>query len=268
MLQTGTHHVDSPSGIEGANRVADVLLLFLGDNDEMGVTQVARALDRSKAVVHRTLQSLVSRQLLAQDPISRAYRLGPAASAIGARALRDCDLRVVAEPILRELRDHTEETTTLSQRIGLDRSYIVQFPSPQEIKMLVEIGRRFPLHAGSSSKVILSNLEPAEQQLVVEGALERITPQTVIDPTDLLDELVHVREQGFAVSSGERQPGAGAIAAPVFNLSHRVIGAISVCGPQQRFDDARISALIPLVTNAAERISAGMGWQSRAKVAL
>jgi len=264
---TNTLHMEPPSGIEGANRVADILMLFLGDSEEMGVTQVARALDRSKAVVHRTLQSLVSRQLLEQDPISRTYRLGPTAAAIGARALRDCDLRVVAEPILRELRDQTQETTTLSQRIGLDRSYIVQFPSPQEIKMLVEIGRRFPLHAGSSSKVILSNMDAHEQQLVVDGALERITPNTVIDPTDLLDELMHVREQGFAVSSGERQPGAGAIAAPVFNLSHRVIGAISVCGPQQRFDEERIAHLTPLVLEAAEKISVGMGWQSRAKEA-
>lgn len=259
--------MEPPSGMEGANRVADILMLFLGDNDEMGVTQVARALDRSKAVVHRTLQSLVSRQLLEQNPISRTYRLGPTAAAIGARALRDCDLRVVAEPILRELRDQTQETTTLSQRIGLERSYIVQFPSPQEIKMLVEIGRRFPLHAGSSSKVILSNMDPHEQQLVVDGALERITPNTVIDPRDLLGELMHVREQGFAVSSGERQPGAGAIAAPVFNLSHRVIGAISVCGPQQRFDAERVANLTPLVLEAAEKISAGMGWQSRAKEA-
>ncbi len=259
---------DQPLGIEGANRVADILMLFLGDSDEMGVTQIARALDRSKAVVHRTLQSLVSRNLLAQDPASRAYRLGPTAATIGARAFRDCDLRVVAEPILRVLRDQTEETTTLSQRIGLGRSYIMQFPSPQEIKMLVEIGRRFPLHAGSSSKVILSNLEPNEQQLVFDGALEKLTPQTVIDPKDLIDELGEVRRQGFAVSSGERQPGAGAVAAPVFDLSNRVVGGISVCGPQQRFDEGRIAALIPLVTDAAARISAGMGWQPRVREVL
>jgi len=253
------------SGAEGANRVADVLLLFLGEDDDLGVTQIARALDQSKAVIHRVLQSMLSRQLLVQDPATRSYRLGPGAAALGARALRDCDLRVVAEPILRDLRDQTEETTTLSQRMGLDRAYIVQFPSPQEIKMLVEIGRRFPLHAGSSSKVILSYLDEPDVGTVVQGALERLTPNTVIDPQDLLRELQVAKERGYAVSRGERQPGAGAVAAPVFDHADRVIGAISVCGPQQRFDEKTVVRLIPLVCDAAQRISEGMGWQPRVK---
>src|SRR6056297_2535350 len=131
----------SPIGTEGATRVADVLLLFLGDADELGVTQISRELQVSKAVVHRVLQSMVARGLLSQDPERRTYRLGAASVSIGARALRDSDLRSVAEPILRKLRDETNETTTLSQYFGAERTYVAQFPSPQEIKMLVEIGR-------------------------------------------------------------------------------------------------------------------------------
>jgi len=250
----------SPIGTEGATRVADVLLLFLEGGDELGVTRIAAELDLSKAVVHRVLQSMVARDLLTQDEQSRMYRLGSAAVAIGARALRDCDLRSVAEPVLRELRDATNETTTLSQAFGDYRSYIVQFPSPQEIKMLVEIGRRFPLHAGSSSKVILCNLDLAEQQRIVAGVLERVTPSTVIDPDELAAELVHVREQGYSVSRGERQPGAGAVAAPVFDYRGDIAGAISVCGPAQRFDEMTVARVIPQVIGAAARISQGMGW--------
>ena len=126
--------------------------------------------------------------------------------------------------------------------------------------MLVEIGRTFPLHAGSSSKVILANLDAAEQVEVVKGALERLTPQTVIDPQELEAELEHIRQQGYAVSRGERQPGAGAVAAPVFDFAGNIIGAISVCGPSQRFDDLTVARLIPQVTAAATAISEGMGW--------
>ena len=251
--------VSSPIGTEGAMRVADVLLLFLEENDQLGVTQVARSLDLSKAVVHRVMQSMVARGLLTQDPHTRAYRLGPAATAIGARALRDCDLRSIAEPILRDLRDATNETTTLSQLHGSHRAYITQFPSPQEIKMLVEIGRLFPLHAGSSSKVILCNLDDDRQEAIVEGVLEQVTPSTVIDPANLRRELDHVREQGYSISRGERQPGAGAVAAPVFDFTGKVIGAISVCGPAQRFDSETVERLIPQVTQAAAQVSRGMG---------
>lgn len=246
-------------GTEGATRVADVLLLFLQGDDELGVTQVARSLNLSKAVVHRVLQSMVAKDLLSQDPHTRGYRLGPAATAIGARALRDCDLRTVAEPILEKLRDDTNETTTLSQLMGDDRAYIAQFPSPQEIKMLVEIGRLFPLHAGSSSKVILSNLDEDRQREIVDGVLEKVTPNTVIDPPALRNELQNLRDQGYSLSRGERQPGAGAVAAPVFDYTGNVIGAISVCGPIQRFDEVTVARLIPQVINAAAEISRGMG---------
>ena len=255
------HKGATPLGTEGATRVADVLLLFLEEADELGVTDIARSLSISKAVVYRVLQSMVGRGLLEQESTNRTYRLGPSAAAIGARALRGNDLRIIAEPILQALRDHTGETTTLSRRMGSDRVYIAQYPSPQEIKMLVEIGRRFPLHAGSSSKAILSHLDPDEQHAVVAGALEQLTPQTVIDPGALSTELEQVRTQGYSVSSGERQPGAGAVAAPVFNYSGHVIGAISVCGPAQRFDVKAVDQFVPLVTEAAAAISHGMGWQ-------
>ena len=247
-------------GTEGATRVADVLLLFLGADDSLGVSQVARSLDLSKAVVHRVLQSMVARDLLTQDPQSRLYRLGPAARAIGARALRDSDLRSAAEPILRDLRDATNETTTLSQLQGADRVYISQFPSPQEIKMLVELGRLFPLHAGSSSKVILCNLDTDRQREIVDGVLEQVTPSTQIDPANLRRELAEVREQGYSISRGERQPGAGAVAAPLFDFTGGVVGAISVCGPAQRFDEGAVERLIPQVIDAAADISAGLGY--------
>lgn len=253
----------SPIGTEGATRVADVLLLFLDDADELGVTQIARELDVSKAVVHRVLQSMVARGLLAQDPTRRTYRLGAAAVAIGSRALRDCDLRTIAEPILRELRDATNETTTLSQYFDVERAYVAQFPSAQEIKMLVDIGRRFPLHAGSSSKVILSHLDDDHQHEILDGALEKVTPDTVIDRAALVTELEHVREQGYSVSRGERQPGAGAVAAPVFTYTGDVVGAISVCGPAERFDEVTVARLIPQVITASQDISRGMGWSQR-----
>lgn len=252
---------NAPSiGTEGASRVADVLLLFVRSDDELGVTQIANELNLSKAVVHRVLQSMVAKDLLSQDPHTRGYRLGPAATAIGARALRDCDLRTVAEPILKKLRDATNETTTLSQLMGEDRAYVAQFPSPQEIKMLVEIGRAFPLHAGSSSKVILSNLDAERQRRIVDGVLEQVTPNTVIDPDALRQELQTLRAQGFSLSRGERQPGAGAVAAPVFNYTGNVIGAISVCGPIQRFDEVTVARFIPQVITAAAEISRGMGF--------
>ena len=67
-------------------------------------------------------------------------------------------------PVLRELQAGTGETTTVSAYVPGGRVYLDQVESAQEIKMTVELGRRFPLHAGSSSTCILAFLPDAEMR--------------------------------------------------------------------------------------------------------
>ena len=248
------------AGTEAAARVVDVLLMFTDGPATIGVTEIARQLGLSKAVVHRILQSLADRSFVATDPVTREYRLGPAAVALGTRVLRDLDLRRAARPVLRRLRDTTGETTTLSEAANLGRVYLDQFESRQEIKMTVELGRRHPLHAGASGRAILAFLPREVIEQVIGSGLPTLTPTTIQSSSRLRRELALVRERGYAISRGERQHGAGSVAAPVFGLEGDVAGAISVCGPVSRFDAATVAQYVPLVTAAAQEISRALGW--------
>ncbi|MGH3740323.1 MAG: IclR family transcriptional regulator [Micromonosporaceae bacterium] len=255
---------DTDAGTTAAARVADVLLLFLDGNPTRGVTGIAKELGLSKAVVHRILSSLVSRNLVMTDRRTRQYRLGAAAAALGARALRELDLRTVALPVLRQLRDVTGETTTLSLMVDHARVYVDQVESPHEVRMLVEIGRRFPLHAGSSSKVILAFSPLDVQQRVLADDLSSLTPRTITEAERLREELVRVRRDGVSRSRGERQAGAGSVAAPVLGVDGYAIGAISVCGPLSRFSDEEVAPYVALVRDAAATISQEMGYRAAA----
>lgn len=247
-------------GTEAAARVADVLLLFAGGPQHLGVSAISRELDLSKAVVHRILQSLVSREMLATDPDIAGYRLGPAAVALGATALRRFDARVAATPVLRRLRDETRETTTLSGLVGDQRVYLDQFESPREIKMTIDLGRRFPLYAGASSKVILANLSAQRRDPIIETALAARSDGTADGRAQLLAELAEIERAGVAVSIGQRQPGAGSVAAPLFGPDQSVHGSISICGPQDRFTADKIEHYRDLVAEAATEIMRGWRW--------
>lgn len=251
---------ETAAGTEAAGRVADVLLLFTQGPVALGVSEISRELGLSKAVVHRILQSLASRSFVEADPQTRGYRLGPGAVALGARALRDLDLRRAAGPILRRLRDATRETTTLSALVRGSRVYLDQYESPQEIKMTVELGRPHPLHAGASSRAMLAFMPEDVWDTVVEQGLVRLTPVTVGDPDELRRLLAEVRSRGYATSLGERQYGAGSVAAPVFGMDGEIAGAISVCGPVSRFEPATVERHVPLVCEAADSISRALGW--------
>jgi len=259
-VASGTEQAAVASGTEAAARVADVLLMFTDGPASLGVTEIARQLGLSKAVVHRILQSLAARSFVTADPVTREYRLGPAAVALGTRVLRDLDLRRAARPVLRQLRDATGETTTLSEATNLSRVYLDQFESPQEIKMTVELGRRHPLHAGASGRAILAFLPPDMIEQVIGSGLPTLTSVTIQSAARLRRELALVRERGYATSRGERQQGAGSVAAPVFGMEGEVAGAISVCGPVSRFDAAAVERYAPLVTAAAREVSRALGW--------
>lgn len=247
------------SGTEAAARVADVLLLFTKDPGAIGVSEIARELGLSKAVVHRILQSLASRALVRVDPETREYHLGPGAISLGARAMQDFDLRQAAGPALRRLRELTQETTTLSALMGDSRIYVDQYESPQEIKMMVALGRPYPLHAGASSRAILAFLSREAAEAVIFSGLRRLTSQTIVDADELHRQLESVRRSGCAISRGERQEGAGSVASPIFGAAGRVLGAISACGPITRFSEGAVSRHIPLVRAAAEQISRASG---------
>ncbi|NKZ03993.1 IclR family transcriptional regulator [Actinomadura latina] len=230
-----------------------MLLLFAGGPEHLGVTAISRELGISKAVVYRILQSLVSREML--EAGTSGYRLGPAAVALGVSALRRSNVRDAAAPVLRRLRDDTGETTTLSGLAGDERVYLDQFESPREVKMTVEVGRRFPLHAGSSGRAILAVLPAARREALLARPLAALTGRTVTDRAVLRARLAETARDGVAVSLGERQADAASVAAPVFGPDGRVAGSISVCGPGHRFTPAAIDRYRTLVRDAAEEIT-------------
>lgn len=243
------------AGTESAERVADVLMAFSRGDGSWGVSAIARELSLSKAVVHRILQSLVSRELIRFDSGSREYSLGPSAALLGARALKQLDIRALARDELVNLRNETHETTTLSLLVVDKRTYVDQYESPQEIKMTVELGRVYPLYAGASSRAMLAFLPDTYVDRIEEAGLDPLTLETVRDASELRRQLVEIRGSGYATSRGERQSGAGSVAAPVFGGDGRVVAAISVCGPLARFDQAAVARYVPLVTDAANNIS-------------
>ena len=241
--------------------MADVLLTFAGSGGALGVSEISRRLGLSKAVVHRILRSLVSRRLLAVGEGDGGYRLGSAAATLGVRAVRDMNLRECALPLLNRLREESGETATVSELVGVSRVYLDQVPSRREIRMTVELGRPFPLHAGASSRAILAFGPPDLRHQILDGPLEALTPRTIVDREALGDELARNTREGVTVSYGERQPGAASVAAPLLAAEGHAAGAISVCGPVDRFDEEVVSRLRPRVLEAAREASRELGWK-------
>ena len=251
--------------ISTIERAADVLTLFArSDQPDLGVTEIATELGLSKAVVHRVLTTLAAKGFVENDDVTHRYRLGPTVLALGVAYIDRLDIRDLAMPRLRELSNRTNETATLSLRYGWDRMYVDQITPDREVKMTVALGRTFPLHAGSSSKAFLAFLSPEEQErYLTERRLDRLTDATLADVDALREDLRQTRERGYAISFGERQAGAGSVAAPVFDHRGQPAAAISVCGPLERFRE-EVDDVAGLLLDTTKELSRQLGHPTTA----
>ena len=246
-----------------AERVIAILNYLAINQASRGVTEISRELGSGKSTVYRVLSSLESVQWVAQDSETDKYTLGSMALEFSLSLLNNFDVRKVSLRYLEELRDATGETSMLSLRVGLERIYVEQLPSHNEVRHFVQLGIRVPLWCGAPSKVMLAYMEENEVGVVMENLRKSgvtiLASGQAVDSDSLREELANISRQGFAVTVGERVAAVAGVAAPIFDRHHRVVGAISVSGPLPRFSADLATSYGPLVGQAASKISLQVG---------
>jgi len=249
-----------PSSIEKA---IDILFCFDAEHPQLRLTDISAKLGLHKSTAYRLLSLLKKKGLIVTCPNSQLYSLGPGLVELAWVVLRQQDLRSVCHPYLERLRQATNETVNLNTRLGHQRICVEELESDQNIKYSQTVGLTAPLHVGAPGKALLAFLPESElNTLLDELPLTAITPSTLSDPERLRTELSVVQTRGFAISMGERSPGASAVAAPIWNWNGRPVAAVSVLGPAQRLTYEKLQELGPEVMRVAQEISAALGHVS------
>ena len=233
----------------------------------MGVTEVARRVGFPKSLAFRILISLTATGFLEKDAHAR-YRLGPRIVELGLAALRSDELADAALPQMQRLSDRTQETITLTLRVGYERTYVAQVTSRQEVRKTVRIGERYPLYAGNSGRAILAWFSPHEvAEYFASVPLLPLTPSTICDRAALEVSMAEVRRKGYAVSQGERDQWSAGVGAPIFDAYGHVTGALSICAPIARLEPRNCDLYGELVSEAARAVTEAMGGQEPAEQA-
>ncbi|AQV03116.1 IclR family transcriptional regulator [Desulfococcus multivorans] len=226
------------SNLNSVEKAIAILQAFQADHPVWGVRELAARLGFSPATVQRILQTLKLHGFVEQDDQTRQYRLGSVYYRFIAVLESDQPLPRAARSFMQALLEATRETVHLNVIDGTDRVCIDHMESPQELKAIMPIGNRSPLHAGASAKCLLAFSSAAfiERYLGRPG-LETLTDQTVTDAVGLKKELDRIRRQGYAASLGERIAGLGALSAPVLDYRGSLLAAISLALPEIRYRD-------------------------------
>ena len=245
------------------HRIAAVLELLAQSPAGSGVSELSRALRLPKSAVHRILSSMSQEGLVALDDETHLYRLGPAALRIGMGGLAHNNIRHLAQARLRELRDATGETATLTLLAGRERIYAEQVESFHQVRQVVALGVPEPLCLGSNGKVILAYLERGLAAPVLRDADGLRRPDgRELTCDELLADLAEIRRNGYSISIEERVVGGTSVSAPIFNDAGQVIGCLGIAGVVSRQSRDALRALGPVVRHQAELLSRQLGWNA------
>lgn len=237
--------------VQAVDHAIDVLDAIAQSGRAMGVTDIARHSGLSKATVHHLLATLEARRFVMRDPDSTRYRLSWALYELGTSVVRDIDLSRVARPYLDKLTAQTGESVLLGILDEDSVLYLDRGEAPSGMRMTANAGRRGPLHATASGKILLAFARDAQLfDRIVGAPLPTYTPTTITEPSALRHELAQARQQGFATCWQEREVGLCSLAVPLRNHVGATVGCLTVAGPATRLTTRTLHAhLVPL--NAA-----------------
>lgn len=248
---------DSSRSLQQALRV----LVYMGEQaPETDVNELAARLALSKATVHRLLHVLERFDLVERDLQSERYRLGMKLHQLGSRAAASRTLRTEAHRFLQEMSHRSRETASLATPAPGGAICLDRLDSPHTvITVCTPVGSLFPAHCTAAGKAILAYLAEAEiEEVVRRTGLRQYTPFTITRLANLKENLRLIRQRGYAVDHQELERGLSGVAAPVFRAHERVIAAVGIAGPTQRFRGKQLADKVALVTEIAARLAMGL----------
>jgi len=235
------------------------LLLTVSQEADLGVSEIARRSGDSKARAFRLLHTLEARGFLTRSDNGVGYRLGVAALALGTSAAEHLDIVRLSRPMMAELGKKIRETVQLRLRDGRESICVAKWSPDRDIQVNAVIGRRRPLHVGSS-KVLLAYLDQTEREAFLRGPLERFTPNTIVDAKKLRQRTEQIRREGFSISRGEVTEDLISFSAPIFDALGQIAAALNVGAPASRVPEAQHAEIGEAVMDAARKISEAIGF--------
>lgn len=222
-----------------------------------GIRELSEALAVPRSTVYRILNSLEAGGLVVVDQSAR-YRLGGGLLRLARTVPVDDDLVAVAKAPMDALAAATGSTVKLSVIDGEEAMVVAVAVGSQAYGVTTRVGRRFPLHAGAASKVLLAHAGRDVIDRILSRPLEAYTEETLCDPQVLRAQMETVRSDRVATDRGEYVRGVHAIAVPVFGPEGRCVAALSSPYLSGETDEA-LTQLKTALTESAKTISHRLG---------
>jgi IclR family acetate operon transcriptional repressor len=253
--------------IQSVQRALQLLSLFAPHRMQLApprkewtVTDLARASGLHKSVTARLMATMALDGFVVQDPVTKAYRIGPQAFAVGSAYEPLTVLDRVARATMEELTARCGHASYLGVPAGRHYVFLVAVESIRSIRVSIEVGESRSYHTGAIGKVLLADLDDERiAELVGPDPLPAMTPRSITVRAELLAEIEEVRETGVAFNREESILGASSIGVPIQDGDGDIVAGLAIVFPSHIVDEREMAVLIPAVQSAGREISRRLG---------
>jgi IclR family transcriptional regulator, pca regulon regulatory protein len=253
--------ISSPIGetdrefVSALARGLSVIRAFGKGQPVMTVSEVAKAIDASRAVARRFLLTLQALGYVDSD--GRSYRLSAKTLDLAYAYLDSHDWLSIVSPQLEKLKNDLGESVSLTVLDGPEVVYLLRFRSSRVMTLSIEVGSRRPAYATAMGRVLIGEMEDADARRIMDKSeLRRHTPRTIVEKDALLEECHKAHVRGYAAVDQELEDGLVAVSVPLHNSRGALLAAVNVCGHISYLTIENLKTrCLPALRECARRIS-------------
>ena len=243
-----------PEFLEALARGLRIIQAFNRERRQLSLSDIARLVGLPRASVRRTLHTLVHLGFAETD--GRSFRLTPRILTLAGAYLASNSISDILQPAVERLCADVGEACSAAVLDGEDVIMIAHAAPNRVLNLAAQIGFRLPAVASSLGRVLLAALDESElESVLARVALEKLTPMTIVDRTQLRLTIRKAREDGYSLVDQEVELGFRSISVPLRRVDGRVIASLNVGAHSRRCTlDTMRSVFLPKLSTLASEL--------------
>jgi DNA-binding IclR family transcriptional regulator len=239
------------------------LVTLIAEDGPTTVPTITEKLEWPESTTYRLVKQLKQHDILDKRAPRGTVRLGLTLLSWGEAQKRSLDLNTISNPVMRRLRDNTGLTVFLVVQDGNYGVCINRVGGTRVESQVLKVGARQFLHIGAASRALLTFADPDSWEIYIESSEFADHPtRHAPAPEEFLEHLNAELAQGYTLSDGDVQPGLAAVGFPIRGSEGELIASLSISGLRDEVIGADLGDLSAQVRDAANEISARMGYRS------
>lgn len=240
--------------IAGLEKGLAILEAFGDAHPRMTAAQCGERLGLTRTAARRHLLTLA--HLGYVDTDGKLFWLTPRVLRLGQGYLESSRLARIAQPFLQRVTAGTMEISYVSVLDGDDIIYVARNGPNRAMNTGFVLGARVPAHVTAAGMLLVALREtPPLEAWLAQASLQTFTSHTITNAQRLRTELLHVRQQDWALSEQQLELNYRGIAVPLRDARGTPVGGLSVTLPMnQETASHALARVLPLLKETAQAL--------------